>query len=90
MLKGKFASSVFQSSKEKTPKTRKLISGPQCVNMKQILSGRCKYSIFDIDISQTCEVHTIHLHNQLAGHKLCQTHKGTLLHCKIVCVFYSV
>jgi hypothetical protein len=32
VLKGKFASSVFQSCKEKTPKTRKLVSGPQCVN----------------------------------------------------------
>jgi hypothetical protein len=32
VLKGKFASSVFQSCKEKTPKTRILVSGPQCVN----------------------------------------------------------
>jgi hypothetical protein len=31
VLKGKFTSSVFQSFKEKTPKTRKLVSGPQCV-----------------------------------------------------------
>jgi hypothetical protein len=33
MLKGKFASSVFQCCKEKTPKMRKLVSSPQCVNM---------------------------------------------------------
>jgi hypothetical protein len=32
VLKGKFASSVFQSCKEKTPNTRKLVSGFQCVN----------------------------------------------------------
>jgi hypothetical protein len=31
VLQGKFASSVFQSCKKKTPKTRKLVSGPQCV-----------------------------------------------------------
>jgi hypothetical protein len=31
VLKGKFASSVFHSCKEKTPKTRILVSGPQCV-----------------------------------------------------------
>jgi hypothetical protein len=31
VLKGKFASSVFQSRKEKTPKTRILVSGQQCV-----------------------------------------------------------
>jgi hypothetical protein len=31
VLKGKFASPVFHSCKEKTPKTRKLVSGPQCV-----------------------------------------------------------
>jgi hypothetical protein len=31
VLKGKFASSVFHGCKEKTPKTRILVSGPQCV-----------------------------------------------------------
>jgi hypothetical protein len=31
VLKGKFASSVFHSCKEKTPKSRILVSGPQCV-----------------------------------------------------------
>jgi hypothetical protein len=36
VLKGKFASSVFQSCKEKTPpKTRKLVSVPQCVKILQ-------------------------------------------------------
>jgi hypothetical protein len=33
VLKGKFASFVFQSCIEKTPKTRKLVSGPQCVKI---------------------------------------------------------
>jgi hypothetical protein len=34
VLKGKFASSVFQSCKENTPpKTRKFVSGPQCVKL---------------------------------------------------------
>jgi hypothetical protein len=41
VLKGKFASSVFQSCKEKTPKTRKLVSGPHCV--KRIIT----YSKFE-------------------------------------------
>jgi hypothetical protein len=31
VLKGKFASPVFHSCKEKTPKMRILVSGPQCV-----------------------------------------------------------
>jgi hypothetical protein len=38
VLKGKFASSVFQSWKEKTPKTRKLVSGPQCVKPYSVIS----------------------------------------------------
>jgi hypothetical protein len=33
VLKGKFASSVFHGCKEKTPKTRILVSGPQCVKI---------------------------------------------------------
>jgi hypothetical protein len=33
VLNGKFASSVFHSCKEKTPKMRILVSGPQCVNL---------------------------------------------------------
>jgi hypothetical protein len=33
VLKGKFASSVFHSCKEKTPKTRILVTGPQCVKL---------------------------------------------------------
>jgi hypothetical protein len=41
VLKGKFASSVFQSCKGKTPNTRKLVSGPQCGNICKwfMLSG---------------------------------------------------
>jgi hypothetical protein len=33
VLKVKFASSVFHSCKEKTPKLRILVSGPQCVKI---------------------------------------------------------
>jgi len=62
-------------------------------NAKQI-SGRCKYSIFDSDIPQrhlryTAPI-TTHFYNQLAEHKLHQTHKDTLLSRKIVCGWSSV
>jgi hypothetical protein len=37
VLKGKFASSVFHSCKEKTPETRILVSGLQCVKGAEYL-----------------------------------------------------
>jgi hypothetical protein len=63
VLKGKFASSVFQSCEEKTPKTRQLVSGPHCVNnWPYTIRLRQQLMYFDIYQNNTttgCCLHTV-------------------------------